>query len=119
MGTRALLAITVGDSFLATRVSFDGGFDLASKLNSFYGTRELAANLISLGSMMSVGETIDQCILVSSDVHEEARFCVDQKDLERYQLANEHHVHVFDEQGWNHWIDDEVDEEIERRLSGE
>lgn len=106
MSTRALIGIEIPDvGCLVTHVSYEGDEALAEILTCHYSRREDAANLISLGTMFTVGPTITECIVLGPDIHRDAVLCPTPADVEREFLANEDHGHIFLKgRGWVHQI---------------
>lgn len=107
MDTRAAVGVLQKDGrILAACVSQDGGRGLAGLLLEHYGTRNRATMLVSLGSIMSVGETPADCTLPAQEADPEL---LDMHGFERMRAADLRDFHLFDESGsWVHWTDEEI-----------
>lgn len=116
MSTRAIIAIALDDgTFLASRVTYDGGDRLHDTLADCYGSRYRAGDLISLGDLSAVGRTPAACTPHADDVpHDEAMHLADRGALYAAMRVNEDHLHVFERGAWTHELSE--DEEYRRSL---
>jgi hypothetical protein len=99
---RHLVAVLLEDgSYLA--VGVDDGQGLAGTLDAHHATRIAAGDIVALGALIRVGDTIEGC-MPAEDGADAVRLWGDW-DLEILRCRHFPHVHIFRDGAWTHETD--------------